>query len=211
MGIRYWEGTTMFGLYLATAIVGWAFVALFLFGGTDAEAAADFEVDGDTDLDADLDGDLDLSGGGLASAVASVGLSLLSFRSIMFFLAFFGLTGIVLGLVDAGTLATLLAAIAVGTFAWAFNSFVFRALKVSDVSSNLRREDLQGALGRVVHPISAGHRGRIAVEVGDQRRYLTAEPFDPNKQTAYAVGDQIVIVELNKGTARVAPLNVLDS
>ncbi len=197
----------MFGLYLATAIVGWVFVALFVFGGVDADA----DVDVDADLDADLDGDIDVSGGGIASAVASVGLSLLSFRSIMFFLAFFGLTGIVLGLIDAGTLATLLAAIGVGAFAWGFNSFVFRALKLSGVSSSLRREDLQGALGQVVHPISPGHRGRISIELGDQRRYLTAEPFDPVKQGAFAVGDQIVIVELNRGTARVAPINVLDT
>ena len=201
----------MFGLYLATAIIGWAFVALFLFGGIDADADADFEVDVDADLDTDLDGDFDLSGGGIASAVASVGLSLLSFRSIMFFLAFFGLTGIVLGLIDAGTLVTLIGAIGVGAFAWMFNSFVFRALKLSGVSSSLKREDLRGAMGQVVHPISPGHRGRVSIEVGEQRRYLTAEPFDPAKHGAFAVGDQIVIVELSKGTAQVAPLNVLDS
>lgn len=201
----------MFGLYLVTAIVGWAFVGLFLFGGIDAEVDADLDVDVDADFDGDLDGDFDVSGGGIASAVASVGLSLLSFRSIMFFLAFFGLTGIVLGLIDAGAVATLVAAVGVGAFAWMFNSFVFRALKVSEVSSSLRREDLGGALGEVVHPISAGHRGRISIEVAGQRRYLTAEPFDAAKQSAFAVGDQIVIVELNRGTARVAPINVLDT
>jgi len=203
----------MFGLYLASAIIGWAFVGLFLFGGIDSGADADFDTDFDVDadLDADFDGDIDVSNGGIASSIASAGLSLLSFRSIVFFLAFFGLTGIALDVIDAARLVTLLAALGVGAFAWVFNSFVFRALKLSDVSSSLREADLRGALGEVVLPISPGHRGRIAIEVGDQRRYLTAEPFDSAKQGAFAIGDDIVVVELDKGTARVAPITVLEN
>jgi membrane protein implicated in regulation of membrane protease activity len=189
----------MFGLYLASAILGWAFVGLFLFGGIDTDADFDADVDADVDFDAD---------GGLASGLASAALSLLSFRSIMFFMAFFGLTGMVLDLIGTGTVLTLLAAIGVGVFAWVLNSFVFRALKVADVSSTLVEADLRGAIGRVVLPINPGHRGRISIEAGDQRRYLTAEPFDPARRPSYAVGDAIVVVDLDRGTARVAPIEV---
>ena len=203
----------MFGFYLASAIIGWAFVGLFLFGGIDTDVDADFDADIDADLDADFEADLDgdVSAGGIASSIASAGLSLLSFRSIMFFLAFFGLTGMVLNIIDAGFAATLVAAIGVGVFAWIFNSFVFRALKVADVSSTLRKSDLRGALGEVVLPINPGHRGRIAIEVGEQRRYLTAESHVAAKQASFAVGDAVVVVELNKGAAQVAPVEVLDS
>ena len=205
----------MFGFYLASAIIGWAFVGLFLFGGIDSDVDADFDadidVDIDADFDADLDGDVDVSGSGVASSIASAGLSLLSFRSVMFFLAFFGLTGIVLNIIDASFLAALIAAIGVGVFAWIFNSFVFRALKVSDVSSSLKAADLRGAMGAVVLPISPGHRGRVSIEVGDQRRYLTAEPYAAGRDAAFAVGDGIVVVEVNKGVAKVAPIEVLDN
>ncbi len=202
----------MFGFYLASAIIGWAFVGLFLFGGIDTEVDADFDadIDVDVDLDADLDGEIDVSGSGIASSIASAGLSLLSFRSVMFFLAFFGLTGIVLNIIDASFLATLIAAIGVGVFAWILNSFVFRALKVADVSSSLKKADLRGAMGAVVLPISPGHRGRVSIEVGAQRRYLTAEPYAAD-ETAFAVGDGIVVVEVNKGVARVAPIEILDN
>lgn len=189
----------MFGFYLASAIIGWAFVGLILFGGID------------TDVDADLDGDIDTAESGVASSVASAGLSLLSFRSVMFFLAFFGLTGIVLNVIDAGAVATLIAAIGVGAFAWVFNSFVFRALKVADVDSALKESDLQGSMGEVVLPISPGHRGRISVEVGDQRRYLTAAPYNAAKQGSFAVGDPIVVVGLDKGTALVTAIEVVES
>ncbi|NNJ47801.1 MAG: hypothetical protein HKP18_08220 [Acidimicrobiia bacterium] len=218
MGLRYRKGQPMFGFYLASAIIGWAFVGLFLFGGIDTDVDADFDADLDADFDADLDADVDAdlnsdigAGAGIASSIASAGLSLLSFRSIMFFLAFFGLTGIVLDVIDASGLATLLAAIGVGAFAWVFNSFVFRALKVADVSSSLKKADLQGAMGEVVLPISPGHRGRIAIEVGDQRRYLTAQPHDATKQSSFAVGDPIVVVGLEKGAALVSGLDILES
>jgi membrane protein implicated in regulation of membrane protease activity len=215
MGAGIGKGQPMFGFYLASAIIGWAFVGLFLFGGIDSDVDADFEadvdVDFDADLDADLDGDIDAAGSGFASNIASAGLSLLSFRSVVFFLAFFGLTGIVLNVIDASAVATLIAAIGVGAFAWVFNSFVFRALKVADVSSSLKRSDLQGAMGEVVLPISPGHRGRIAIEVGNQRRYLTAAPHDAAKQGSFAVGDPIVVVDLDKGTALVSAIEVLES
>ena len=148
----------MFGFYLATAIIGWAFVGLFVFGGIDS----DFDIDVDGDLDVDLDGEIEVSEGGIASGVVAAGLSLLSFRSIVFFLAFFGLTGLILDVMDTGTATTLFAAAGVGLFAWVFNSFVFRALKVAESSSTLRSSDLRGALGEVVLPISAAQRGRIA-------------------------------------------------
>ena len=205
----------MFGFYLASAIIGWAFVGLFLFGGIDTDVDADFDADVDADfdadVDADLDGDLDAAGSGFASSIAAAGLSLLSFRSIMFFLAFFGLTGIILGVIDASAPATLLAAIGVGAFAWVFNSFVFRALTVADVSSSLKEADLRGALGEVVLPISPGHRGRIAIEVGNQRRYLTAQPHEAAKQSSFAVGDPIVVVGLKRGAALVTAVDVLES
>ena len=208
MGRRYSEkGQPMFGFYLASAIIGWAFVGLFLFGGIDSGLDADFEAD----LDADLDGDIGAAGSGFASSIASAGLSLLSFRSVVFFLAFFGLTGIILNVIDASAVATLIAAIGVGVFAWVFNSFVFRALKVADVSSSLKRSDLQGAMGEVVLPISPGHRGRISIEVAGQRRYLTAAPHDAAKQGAFAVGDPIIVVGLDKGTALVTAIEGLES
>jgi membrane protein implicated in regulation of membrane protease activity len=197
----------MFGFYLASAIIGWAFVGLFLFGGIDADADVDF----DADLDTDAGLDIDAATSGFASSIAAAGLSLLSFRSVTFFLAFFGLTGIVLNVIDAGALATLIAAIGVGVFAWVFNSFVFRALKVADVSSTLNKSDLRGSMGEVVLPISPGHRGRISIEVGDQRRYLTAAPHNSAKQGSFAVGDPIVVVGLDKGTALVSAIEVLDS
>lgn len=213
MGSGIGKGQPMFGFYLASAIVGWAFVGLFLFGGIDGDVDGDIDADfeADADVDADLDGDINAAGSGFASSIASAGLSLLSFRSIMFFLAFFGLTGMVLDVIDASALATLLAAIGVGAFAWVFNSFVFRALKVADVSSSLVRADIEGTMGEVVLPISPGHRGRIVIEVGDQRRYLTAQPHEKATQSAFAVGDQIVVVGLDNGAALVMPVDVLDS
>ena len=107
--------------------------------------------------------------------------------------------------------ATLIAAIGVGVFAWVFNSFVFRALKVADVSSTLKEADLQGAMGEVVLPISPGIAAAFPSRLANQRRYLTAAAARGAKQGSFAVGDPIVVVGLDKGTALVAAIEVLES
>ncbi|MCJ7752921.1 MAG: hypothetical protein MUP13_00010, partial [Thermoanaerobaculales bacterium] len=80
----------MTGVYVFAAIVGWPclFFCVF-FGGEGGDVDADFDIDIDVDADLDVSGG---PGGGIAAAV----LSLLSFRSLVFFLAFFGATGLIL-------------------------------------------------------------------------------------------------------------------
>ena len=91
----------MFVVYLVAAILGWPLVLFFvLFAGDDGGA----EVDADLDVDADIGGD----------GAASLAGDLLSVRSMAFFLAFFGLTGLVLGWLDVNAVIVLVAAMALG-------------------------------------------------------------------------------------------------
>ena len=84
----------MFGLYLFCAIVGGAFVVFFVVFGGDADTDfGDMDVDADVDLDADVDADSH-------SALSSLASDYLSVRAAVFFVAFFGLTGVVLDVLD---------------------------------------------------------------------------------------------------------------
>ena len=193
----------MTAVFVFAAIVGWPFLLFFVFfGGEGGDVDADFDVD--VDVDADFD-----SAGGVGGGVASAVLSLLSFRSIVFFLAFFGATGLILDALATNSVITLVVAVALGLFAASLNNRVFRYLKASSVSTDVSDSTLSGAVGRVTVPISVASKGRITCEVDGQTINLTAVPFDPAEQSEFGVGESVVVVEVGQGTARVSSFREL--
>ena len=189
----------MFAVYLFTAVVGWIFVAIFLF------SAADFDVDFDTDVDIDTDTGGPMSGTGLELLGA-----LFSFRSLVFFAAFFGLTGILLDWLEVGSVFTLVLAIGIGLFAALVNVKLMQYLKRTSASSQLKDRKIAGNPAHVVVPITAGKRGKVSVDIDGQRLYLTAAPFNDRHNNEFGVGDTVVIVEVSNGSALVAPMDDLN-
>ena len=185
----------MFGLYLFCAIVGGAFVVFFVVFGGDADADV-----GGLDMDADIDLDADVESHSAWSDLAS---DYLSIRAAVFFLAFFGITGVVLDVLGANAVLALLLAVAMGALAVWVNARLMRFLRTSDLDGSLRNTDLAGRPARVVLPIAADSKGRVALDVAGQEIYLVARPF---RAASFAVGDAVVVVEVDNGTALVASL-----
>ena len=48
-------------------------------------------------------------------------------------------------------------------------------------------------------------KGRIALDVAGQQIYLVAKPYQP---ASFAIGDQVVVIEVDKGTALVSSLDM---
>lgn len=192
-------------VFAFAAIVGWPFLLFFVFfGGEGGEVDADFDVDVDMDVDVDLD-----AAGGIGGGVAAAVLSILSFRSIVFFLAFFGATGLILEALSTNSVIALIVAIGLGVFAASLNNRVFRYLKTSSVGTDVSDRTLSGAVGRVTVPISVPSKGRITCEVEGQTINLTAVPFDPSEESEFAVGESVVVIEVTEGTARVSSFREL--
>jgi membrane protein implicated in regulation of membrane protease activity len=84
-----------------------------------------------------------------------------------FFLAFFGLTGVLLSTLarDAGTLLTALLSVVMGVGAALLASRVLRHLGRSEVDSSVRPTDVVGQLGRVVLPVGREQPGKVRVEL----------------------------------------------
>ena len=193
----------MTAVFAFAAIVGWPFLVFFVFFGGEGG-----DVDADLDLDLEVDADLDAAGG-FGEGIASAVLSLLSFRSIVFFLAFFGATGLILTALETGSIVALILAIVLGLFAASFNNRVFRYLKSSSVETEVSDRALSGAVGRVTVPISVASKGRITCQVEGRTINLTAVPFDANEQSEFEVGESVVVVEVTKGAARVSSFREL--
>lgn len=181
----------MTGLYLFAAAVGVPLVAWFLFAGGD---------------DAGDGGD---GGGSDDAGIGAVMVRLLPLNSIAIAAATFGVTGLALG-AAAGTrpTTTFVWAVIAGAVAGVLNSTVFSYIRRSDSTSGASDAQLAGAIGRVVLPVGAGRRGRIAVSAGDQQIYLSAEAVsDLGAQGELEVGTPVLIVEVSDGIAGVTRLD----
>ncbi len=190
----------MLTVYWLATLIGWPFVLFFLFSGGDLDT--DFDVDPGLDADVDIDG-LDAAGGPLDAI-----LSFLSFRAVAFFAAFFGLAGLLLTWVDAGTVLTIILAAGIGFFALWLNGMLLRYLTRSSSDSSIRDRHIEGSPATVTIPIRPGHRGRVTVDVRGQRLVFTAAPYVDHDDAVFEVGDDVVIVEVDNGTAKIATLDV---
>jgi len=185
----------MTAVYLVTAILGWPLVLFFiLFSGDDG---GDGDLDFDTDVDATIG---ETPAGSLAS-------DLLSIRSLAFLLALFGLTGLVLTWLDVNGFITLMAALAMGVFALWLNVVLMRYLRTSSVSTEISNRMLEGRPAKVVLPIGPERSGRVSIDVQGQVMYLVSRPY---RDGSFDAGDQVVVVEVDRGTALVASLEELN-
>jgi len=141
-------------LYVMSLIVGGGLLVLSLVAGGEVGAADG--VDG---------GGLEGTESGEGSSGSALPLASMFFWT--FFLAFFGLTGVLLSFLapGAGTLLTVLFAVGMGVGAALIASRVLRGLGRSEVDSSVRPTDLVGRLGRVVVPVGREQPGKIRVEL----------------------------------------------
>lgn len=188
-------------IYLFAAIVGWPFVLFFMFFGADADV--DAGVDASIDVDADASFDLDAGDAGWSVS------DFLSVRSIIFFLAFFGGTGLLMGGLGANRFITLVSAIGLGVLGVFANATLYRYLKRSQSDSEIHDHQLRGSQATVVLPIDDDHRGRIAVDFDDHRLYFVARPYRSGGD-GHGAGDRVVIIEIERGTALVAAMDAFD-
>ncbi len=190
----------MTGVYLFFALVGGVLAAVMTFGGGD--------IDADADLDLDFDAEADLDTGDLAEGAGSALSSLLSFRTLVFVSAFFGLTGLVLPLVGAGRLTTLVLALAVGGFAGFVNDRLLRYLKQSSGDSRITDEVYTGARAKVSVPVDGGRRGRVTIDVDGRSVAMVAEAYRDLHQT-FQQNEDVIVIEVKNGVARIAPMDVI--
>ncbi|GAB5543626.1 MAG: hypothetical protein SangKO_033860 [Sandaracinaceae bacterium] len=205
--------------YLVSLIVGGVLLgASILLGGKDLEVDADADADLDLDLDADGDADLDLDADidgeadGFDKDVGGHGdfsgflFMFLSLRFWTFFLAFFGLTGIVLdglNLVSSPWLGLGLA-LGMGLATGAGAMSVIRMLGSDTSGQAVRSTDYIGKTARVVVPFEGSSVGKVRVDIKGTSVDLLASGLE---EDGYQGKEEVLIVEMDGARARVARLN----
>ena len=145
-------------VYWVCFLVGGFFVLLSMIGGdAEADADVDFDADVEADFDADVETDLDADlGEGGPDFV-----DLFSVRALFLFLAFFGLTGVLLSW--AGTdepLTTLLAGLT-GLAVGLGGNYMIKRVGYAHVSSNVTSMELKGQTAHVLVPFEGTSKGKI--------------------------------------------------
>lgn len=193
-------------LYLFSVIVGGILLAAsILLGSKDVEA--DAHVDAEVDADADADGALDKDLGAHGDAAGFLYL-FLSLRFWIFFLAFFGLTGIVmdvLGLVSH-ELVGLALAIGMGLLVGTGATSVIRMLSRERSGEAVESKDYVGKTARVLVPFEGQRVGKVRVEIGGRSVDLLASAVEEDAEK-YGGKEEVLIVEMDGSRARVARLD----
>jgi membrane protein implicated in regulation of membrane protease activity len=182
--------------FFALVLGGILLIASMLLGGGDGDA------DHDGVPDAHLSGH-DATPPGAAGLL----LAFISMRFWVFFLAFFGLTGVVLrglGLVESDVLVAALA-LGMGLGVGLTVVRALRSLRGESTSSSARSEDFVGKSGRILVAVSPEQPGKIRLEVRGSTIDLIAISDEPLEVRAEAV-----VLELEATRVRVARLDPLN-
>ncbi len=161
------------------------------------------------DVDTDTDGD---HGGHQASdhgvpatpgSFAGMFTAFLSLRFWMFFLAFFGLTGLVLDGLDIipNSGVALAISLAMGLATGQVTAAVFRHLSSSETSTAASVSDYVGKSGRVLIAFAPGSLGKLRITLKGTTVDVLATTDD---ERPFAVGDDALVIQMNDTTALVS-------
>ena len=162
-----------------------AIAALFGFGGVESA---------DTDIDVDMDGEIDI----VHPDSGIFDFKLISFRSILAFIAMFGWGGVVFG--QHGWIG-LAVAIGCGLVTMAITAYIIMSILKLQENGTRANASLIGKKGTVYLAIPAGGRGKVILDLGDSTREITAY-----SNIALAKGTPVVATELKAEVFTVTPL-----
>lgn len=144
-------------------------------------------------------------GGDAEGGVEGFLIAFFSMRFWTFFLAFFGLTGVVLdgfGLVGSSIVAGVLS-VGMGIAAGSAAVYVVRRVRGDDSNSAVTSQDYVGKTGRVLVGFGPGQTGKIRLEVRGSTIDLLAVPLE---ERSFTPKEEIIVVEMDGPRAKVAKL-----
>ena len=186
---EFMNGGGMMSVYWGFAIGGSAIFAITaiaaLFGMGGAESG---------DVDVDMDGEIDI----IHPDSGIFDFKLISFRSILAFIAMFGWGGVVFG--EYGWKGFGIA-IACGLVTMVITAYLIMSILKLQQSGTRANATLVGKKGTVYLAIPAGGRGKVVLDLGDSTREITA-----CSDVAIDKGTPVVATALNAEVFTVKPL-----
>ena len=131
---------------------------------------------------------------------------ILSLRNLTYFLFAFGATGIALkSIAPAAETTTAAIAAAVGLIAAGAAAVLLNYVQRTESGGRTAEDSFVGCMGRLTLPFAEDRAGRVMIQRDDREFELRARPFDA-AATMARIGTSIIVVEMDGGTALVAPV-----
>jgi hypothetical protein len=210
-------------VYIVCFVVGGIFVALSAFGGLEG---FDFDFDMDADADADFDADTDVDDVDFGTHAGKNSenqnrrlfapqkrrrfwLPFFSFKFWTFAVCFFGLTGIILELLEPNMARWLVntIAVAIGVVCGSMMAWSLRILGGNQTNSVVHSDDLVGLVGRVEIPFDANSRGKIRLNVKGSMVDYSAYT---EESAGFQRGDQVLVVGMENNRVWVVAVDTLE-
>ncbi len=203
---------TLIALYAGCLVLGGILIGASMLGaGKDADADHDMSHDHDAghevEVEAEADADLDHTHGHDAHAVdhthgplSPIAATLLSLRFWTFALASFGMSGLLLTLIETQAFLTLGLAAITGVFVGASVTTLLRVISRDTVSSTLASSSLRGKDAEVILSVGPGKLGKVRLTHNGQTIELPATTKD---ERLIERGERILLVDVAGGTADV--------
>jgi hypothetical protein len=191
-------------VFLYCAVIGTVIIlcqfAMTLLGMDDGGGDVDAGFDGDVGVDADFDAD----GGGHTDSSWLFGV--ISFRTFIAFLAFFGLGGSAAMSAGQTQMVSLIIAFGCGAAAMYGVFALLQAIYKLQADGTRRIQNAMGARGSVLVPIPSGNSGVGKIQIRMQGR-LVELPAMTAGEDKLGTSTRIEVVEvLGPGTVRVEPI-----
>jgi hypothetical protein len=135
---------------------------------------------------------------------------LYSFKFWTFFLAYFGLTGVVFeafGLMES-TLGIFGLSVGLGLFAGLFSSYLMHLVDRDDVSAGVTAHDYVGSSAKVTLPLSGRERGKVRMMVKGKMIEMPAESADDD-EVVFDLNEECFVLGVEDGVAKVVHPNAL--
>lgn len=205
----------MLSVYIFSLVLGGSFLLVSVLGDV-FEADADLDTDVDVDVEVDFDADVDAGevGHGAGTEVVHAGdtahgtaaVKIFSIRGMIYALFGFGAVGSALTwLGQSGAAVTLASAVVGGLLTGGMVTWLFNWLKATSASNRHDDRGFVGLRGKITLPVGENSAGTVAVERGGRRILLRALPW-PDAAGDSSAWRDVVVMEMDRGVARVAPL-----
>lgn len=207
----------MLPVYIFSLVLGGSFLLVSILGDVlDADADIDADVDVDFDADMDVDGADAVDGGHAGESVevvhaadtghAPAAVKIFSIRGLIYALFGFGAVGSALTwLGQGGGITTFVSAVVGGLLTGGMVTVLFNWLKATSASNRTGDQGFVGLRGTITLPVGENSAGVVAVERGGRRITLRALPW-PGAEGDSTTWRQVVVMDMDRGVARVAPL-----
>lgn len=195
-------------IYLACLIFGGILVLFSLFtGGTahDVDSVDVHHIDFDhLDTSHHIEINKDISAKSISSSDISklyeIG-KIFSFRNILYFITFFGLSGTLGDFFRFNNSTKLISSIIIGLFASIFGYSFMNYLKKSESGKTKEYTELIGSKGIVTLPFSKDRKGKILIETSGSTIEIIAKLSSISKIEEIRKGDKILLIEFDDNIA----------